>query len=87
MTRHGTHTVTAGGWEIGGVARMVGGPSNRTRFYAFVCMSHQELPAAIDGRVGCFTFVADEPGGPYDLAGTNWACKQPPGPFPPLAPA
>ena len=51
MTRHGTHTVTAAGWEIGGVAPLTGGTGNRTRWYALVCMSHQELPAAIDGRV------------------------------------
>jgi hypothetical protein len=45
----------------------------RFRRYASVCMSHQELPAAIGGKVGCFTFVAAEPGGPYALARTNSA--------------
>ena len=64
--------VTAGGFEIGGVAPITSSGGQR-RWYASVCMSHQELPAAIDGRVGCFTFVAAQPGGPYTIAAKNAA--------------
>ena len=66
--------ITAPGFEIGGVAPLVNPATNQTDWYAFVCMAHQELPAAIDGRVGCFTFVSRiNPGGPYELARRNYA--------------
>jgi hypothetical protein len=56
--------VGAAGFEIGGAAPMVGADGVR-RWYASACMAHQELPAAIGGRVGCFSFVAAEPGGSH----------------------
>ena len=65
-------SVGAAGFEIGGVAPITAADGVR-RWYAAVCMSHQELPAAIGGRVGCFTFVAAAPGGPYTLAPRNSA--------------
>ena len=71
LTWPSTTSVTAAGFEIGGVAPITSG--GRRRWYASVCMSHQELPAAIDGKVGCFTFVAEQPGGPYTIAAKNAA--------------
>jgi hypothetical protein len=64
--------VTAAGFEIGGVAPLLTRNGTR-RWFASVCMSHQELPAAIDGKVGCFSFVADFPGGPYTIVAQNAA--------------
>ena len=65
--------ITAHGFEIGGVAPLLDPVTNQTKWYAFACLAHQELPAAIEGRVGCFTFVADNPSGPYELASRNYA--------------
>lgn len=65
--------ITAHGFEIGGVAPLLDPVTNQTKWYAFACLARQELPAAIEGRVGCFTFVADNPSGPYELASRNYA--------------
>ena len=49
--------VTAAGFEIGGVAPIT--LSNGTRrWYASVCMAHQELPAAIAGKVSRITTIS-----------------------------
>lgn len=63
--------VTTSGFEVGGVA-LVETAHNGSLWYAFACNEHEELPAAIGGYIGCFTFVSAAPGGPYHLAERNY---------------
>ena len=65
--------VSPGCFEIGGVAPLRSNSTSVRRWYASVCRAHQELPATIGDKVGCFTFVGDAPGGPYTLARGNAA--------------